>query len=251
MISKISSIFFFTLLLSSNCWGGIENPCEYSEQVRLKLEKFSQNSSWLFVELVNVFVKKESDSIAPHEIATPEEMIIHCARDGSLADLSLVLLKKCVSPDYTDAQGNFPLKLLLDRFDYASYEVGQCACALLACGADPDRCYSPGVPLIFRAVQLHAYEIISPLLDLGADVMSSDPDGQSIVWRARVENLEANGFESKFQEYHEQCLLEILHNYFIKLVKEDDACDFKRLAILLCEVRNLERFGLVRRGIYL
>ncbi|QQR48919.1 hypothetical protein IPF37_05150 [bacterium] len=250
MISKILPTFFFTFLLSGNCWAGFENPCKYSEKVKLKLEKLAPNSLWIFVPSANRFIKKEIDSIASHEIATPEEVIIHCARDGSLADLSLVLLTKSVSPDYTDTQGNFPLKLLLDRFDYASFEVGECVCALLACGADKNRCYSPGVPLIFKAVQLHAYNIIHPLLYLHADVTGSDAGGQSIVWRARVENLEANGFESQFQEYHEQCLLELLHNHFIKLAQKDESCDCKRLAILLCEVRNLERFGLVRRGIY-
>lgn len=249
MISKISSIFFFIFLLSGSCWASTEKPSEYSEKVRLRLEGFSQNSSWVFSEAANCFIKKFADSIAPHEIVTPKEMIIHSARNGSLADLSLVLLTKSVSSDYTDAQGNFPLKLLLDRFDYASYEVGQCACALLACGADPNRCYSPGVPLIFRAVQLHAYDIINPLLYLGVDVMGSDAAGRSIVWRARGENLEANGFESQFKEYHEQCLLEMLYNHFITLAQEDASCDFKRLEILLGEVRYAKHFGSLRREI--
>ncbi|QQR48920.1 hypothetical protein IPF37_05155 [bacterium] len=193
MISKISQLSALVFLLSGTCWAAADQPIKKpSEEDRKKLAKLAKE-------------------VNGSSTQTLEELLFSSSCLGQIDNLSFVLLKGYIGPDHTFEGGNFPFRNLVDSWH--NDNKGMCAWALFVCGADPNRFYAPDMPLIFRAVQRCAFDIVIELLKAGADVTHIDAHDRSIFYWAEPENLSICDGRYVCREEYSQKLLALLEPY--------------------------------------
>ena len=193
MISKIFQLCRLVFLLSGTCWAAADKP----------IKKLSEKDRQTLVELAKGFNSPIKQTL--------EELLFSSACLGRIDGLSYALLNGNISPDYTHQGGTFPLRNLVDSWHNET--KGICAWALLAYGADSNRFYAPDMPLIFRAVQRCAFDIVVELLKAGADVTHIDADERSIFYWAQPENLSICDGRYECREEYSQKLLALLEPY--------------------------------------
>lgn len=193
MISKISQLCALVFLMSGICLASADKP----------IKKLSEKDRQTLVELAKGFNSPIKQTF--------EELLFSSACLGRIDGLSYALLNGNISPDYTHQDGTFPLRNLVDSWHNET--KGMCAWALLSCGADPNRFYAPDMPLIFKAVQRCAFDIVVELLKAGADVTHIDANERSIFYWAQPENLSICDGRYNCRQEYSQRLLALLEPY--------------------------------------
>ena len=102
---------------------------------------------------------------------------LHWAAIGGKADLVRLLLDRGASVDARDAHGNPPL-LFADNAASAKL--------LLAAGADPNADVGNGLTPFLYLARTGAPDVISALIDAGANLQAKSPDGRGVLDYAKV-----------------------------------------------------------------
>lgn len=220
MISKISTIALFVLLVGSDCFASA-SPLKYSEEAEQALTELSGGQAWRF----------EGQSLS--------QQLLKSSREGNVKALAQVLATRRVNPDFTKDHNGLKQEFALQEAieGMRTYKKGQqveCIKLLLLCGANPNRELKrwPGRTLIFRAVQLSDSALVKALLQGGADATVLDCHGNSILhWTQWAINDEDRRARS------------LLEKHFIALlwraVDKKDAKEFMRLFTILRYAREL------------
>lgn len=237
MISKISSIFFFTFLLNSSCWAAAKQTAnevpEYSPELRQELETLSEKSFIIFDEKNRCFINGWGSGL---------ELINKLAYEGCLAELAHALFVEPLCVDVADSDGKYPLEKALDGVADSVRVQGadcvKCMELLVKCGALPNMSWRGryfgkpvDIPLIFRAAVIKKFDAVAVLLAAGADVTSFDRYGHSIFFWVDMPN--PCRIRSSQEDRIKLEIKKLLANHFISLLsvvaQKSDLNEFIRL----------------------
>ena len=131
--------------------------------------------------LANLIDIAKADPMQTDENGTPA--IALAALTGNKEMVNMLILGGA-NIEQTNAKGQTPLMILIDKADPTSGIIKNMSDFLLVNGADANATDLKGQTPLFYAVKINDQQLIKSLLEQGADINARDNKGESVLFRA-------------------------------------------------------------------